>query len=134
MVPNTLMTHVGVHEQQIWPSLVTNPISISQHLGRLQLVTPLIARQPRIVLCPMWYNIIPSFVPMDLNIYSMYYSKIKGLDPLIFGRKKGFVTNVTQPKLVLLVKQFTSRNPPPPLLQLCFQLLFNYKQSWKIHI
>ncbi len=76
----------------------------------------------------MWYNIIPSFVPMDLNIYSMYYSKIKGLDPLIFGRKKGFVTNVTQPKLVIIVKQFNSRNPPP-LLQLCFQLLFNYKQS-----
>jgi len=62
----------------------------------------------------MWYNIIPSFVPMDFNMYSMYYSKIKGLDPLISRRKKGFVANVIQPKLMLLVKQFISRTPPPP--------------------
>ncbi len=129
MVPNTPTTHVGVLVQQIrpQPNLVTSPISIRQHLGWLQLVTPLIARQPRIVPCPMWYNIIPSFVPMDLNMYSMYYSRIKELDPLIFGRKKGSVVSVIQPKLVPLVKQFTSRKSP--LLQLCFQLMFNYKQS-----
>ncbi len=36
----------------------------------------------------MWYNIVPSFVPMDLNMYFMYYSGIKGLDPLIFRKRK----------------------------------------------
>jgi len=120
MVTNKLATHVGVPMQQIQSqlSLVTNPITISQHLSWLQLVTPLIARQLRIVSCPMWYNIIPSFVPMDPNMYFMYYSKIKGLDPLIFGRKKGSIANVTQLQLVPLVEQFTSRNPP--LLQLHF--------------
>jgi hypothetical protein len=45
----------------------------------------------------MWYNIVPSFVPMDLNMSSMYYSRIKGLDPLISRRKKGYATGVTQP-------------------------------------
>ncbi len=35
IVPSTLVTHVGVHVQQIQPqsSLVTNPILVSQHLG-----------------------------------------------------------------------------------------------------
>jgi hypothetical protein len=45
----------------------------------------------------MWYNVVPSFVPMDFNMYSMYYSRIKGLDPLIFTKKKGYATNVIQP-------------------------------------
>jgi hypothetical protein len=46
MVTNTRATHVGVPMQQIQSqlSLVTNPITISQHLSWLQLVTPLIAR------------------------------------------------------------------------------------------
>ncbi len=90
MVPNTPTTHVGVHVQQIRPrpSLVTNPIPISQHLGWLQLVTPLIARQPTTVSCPMCYNIIPSFAPMDLNMYSMYYLRIKGPNPLILEERK----------------------------------------------
>jgi hypothetical protein len=30
----------------------------------------------------------------------MYYSRIKGPDPLIFGRNKGYATDVIQPKLV----------------------------------
>jgi hypothetical protein len=54
----------------------------------------------------MWYNTIPSFVPMDLNMYSMYYSRIKGLDPLNSKIKKGYATSVTQPE------------PMPPIGQL----------------
>jgi hypothetical protein len=46
----------------------------------------------------MWYNTIPSFVPMDLNMYSMYYLGIKGLDPLMYGRRKGYAINVIQLK------------------------------------
>jgi hypothetical protein len=91
VVQSTLTTHVGVSIQQthIQLSLVTNPILVSQHLSWLQLVTLVIARQPRTILYPTWYNTIPSFVPMDPNMYSMYYSRIKGLDSLIYGRKKG---------------------------------------------
>jgi hypothetical protein len=45
----------------------------------------------------MWYNTIPFFVPMDLDMYFAYYSKIKGPDPLIFGRKERYATNTIQP-------------------------------------
>jgi hypothetical protein len=85
------MTHIGVLVQQIQPqpSLVTNPMLVSQHLSWLQLVTPLIIGQPITIPCSMWYNTVPSFVPTDPNIYSMYYLGIKGLDPLIFRNNKG---------------------------------------------
>jgi len=101
------VTHVGVHVQQTQtqPSLVTNPISVSQHLGWPQLVTPLIARQPKIILYMMWYNTIPSFLLMDLNMYSMYDLGIKGLDPLIFRRKKGCAANVIQLELMPFIEQ-----------------------------
>jgi len=54
---------------------------------------------------PMWYNTIPPYVPMDFNMYFMYYSRIKGLDLLIFGRRENYVTNTTQTKPVPLVEQ-----------------------------
>jgi hypothetical protein len=57
----------------------------------------LIARQPKIIPYPMWHNIVPSFIPMDPNIYSMYYSGIKGPDPLNSRRRKGYVVGVVQP-------------------------------------
>jgi hypothetical protein len=74
--------------QQIQPQLglVTNPTLVNQHLGWRQLVTPLIARHPKVVPYPpylMWYNIVPPFVPMDLNMYFMDYFKINRFDPLI---------------------------------------------------
>jgi hypothetical protein len=107
MVLSTSTTHVGVPIQQTQTklSLVTNLIPINQHLDWPQLVTPLIVRQTKIVLYPMWYNTIPSFVPMDPNMYSMYYLGIKGLDPLISGRKKGYATNVIEPKLMPPIEQ-----------------------------
>jgi hypothetical protein len=85
--------------------LVTNPIPISQHLSWSQPITPLIAGQPKIVPYPMWYNIVPSFVPMDFNVYSMYYLGIKGLNPLIFGKNKGVVASVTQLEPMPFVEQ-----------------------------
>jgi hypothetical protein len=107
MVPNTPTTHVDVpiQQTQIQPSLIANPIPVNQHVGWSQLVTPLIARQPRTVPHPMWYNIVPSFVPMDPNLYPMYYLVIKRPDPLISRRKKGFAVYVAQPQQAPLVEQ-----------------------------
>jgi hypothetical protein len=48
----------------------------------------------------MWYNIVPPFVPMDLNMYSTYYSRIKGPNPLIFGKKERCDATTTQLKPV----------------------------------
>ncbi len=56
-----------------------------------------IVKQPRTIPYPMWYNTIPYFVPMDLNIYLMYYLGIEGLDPLISRRRKENVVGVAQP-------------------------------------
>jgi hypothetical protein len=53
----------------------------------------------------MLYNTIPSFVPMDLNIYFAYYSWIKGHDPLISRRKERYATDITQLKPVPFVEQ-----------------------------
>jgi len=48
--------------------------------------------------------IVPPFVPMDPNMYTMYYFRIKGPDPLISRRKERYVTNTTQTKLMSLVE------------------------------
>jgi hypothetical protein len=53
----------------------------------------------------MWYNIVPCFIAMDTNMYSMYYSRIKGLNPLIFRRMKGYAIGATQPDTMALVEQ-----------------------------
>jgi hypothetical protein len=97
VIPSTLVTHVGVHVQQIQPqsNLVINPTLVNQHLSWQQLVTPLIVRQPRAIPhppYPMWYNTIP---PFDPNMYSMYYYGIKRLDPLIFRKKERYAVGIT---------------------------------------
>ncbi len=66
---------------------------VSQRLGSPQLITPLIAGQPRIVPYLMWYNSIPFFYLWNLICTLL---RIKGLDPLIVGKKKGYVANVTK--------------------------------------
>jgi hypothetical protein len=53
----------------------------------------------------MWYNTIPSFVLMDPNMYSMYYSRIKWPNPLISRRNKGYAVGVTQLKPIPLIEQ-----------------------------
>jgi len=42
---------------------------------------------------------------MNPNMYSMYYSRIKGPDPLISRRKEGYVVGVTQLKPVPPIEQ-----------------------------
>jgi hypothetical protein len=39
----------------------------------------------------------------------MYYSGIKGPEPLIFRRKKGYVIGVTQPKQVPPIEQLVQK-------------------------
>jgi hypothetical protein len=53
----------------------------------------------------MWYNTLPSFVPMYPNMYTTYYSKINGPDPIIYGRKEKCAIGTIQPKLVPPVEQ-----------------------------
>jgi hypothetical protein len=48
----------------------------------------------------MWYNTIPSFVPMDPNMYSTYYSRINGHDPLISRKHEKSAIGTIQRELV----------------------------------
>jgi hypothetical protein len=75
---NTPMVHVSVPVPQIQsqPNLVIHPTTVSQHLGWQQLITPSIARKPKVVPYEMWYNTLP-FIPMDPNMYFMYYLESK---------------------------------------------------------
>jgi len=80
------------NHNQVW--LLTQ---LNQHLSWQQLVTPMIVRQPRAIPYPpypMWYNTIPPFVPMDPNMYSMYYYGIKRHDPLIFRKKERYEVGI----------------------------------------
>jgi hypothetical protein len=65
----------------------------------------MIVGQPKVVPYPMWYNIVPPFVPMDRNMYSMYYFGIKGPNPLIFGRHERYAVGITQSELVPPIEQ-----------------------------
>jgi hypothetical protein len=44
----------------------------------------------------MQYNIISSFIPMDPNMYSSYYFKLNGPDPLIFRKEKIHAVSIIQ--------------------------------------
>jgi hypothetical protein len=46
----------------------------------------------------------------------MYYLRIKGLDPLNFGRKKGCGANVIQPKPMLPIGQLVQNQYPIKIL------------------
>ncbi len=106
IMTNTPMIHVGVPVPQIQsqPNLVIHPTTVNQHLGWQQLITPLIARNPKVVPYAMWYNIL-TFIPMDPNMYFMYYFRIKRFDPLIYRRKERYVADITKAKLVPPIEQ-----------------------------
>jgi len=40
---------------------------------------------------PMWYNVIPPFVPLDLSLYPTYQIGTKGLDSSTFRSYIGYV-------------------------------------------
>jgi hypothetical protein len=72
--------------------LVIHPTPINQNQGWQQLVTPLIAKQLRVIPYPMWYSVVPPFIPVDLNMYSMYYYGIKRPGPLILDEGRDMKT------------------------------------------
>jgi len=45
----------------------------------------------------MWYNVIPSFVPLDPNLYPTYPTRTKGFDFLIFKNYIGYVPRNVYP-------------------------------------
>jgi hypothetical protein len=42
---------------------------------------------------PMWYNVIPPFMPLHHNLHPVYPTGTKGFDPSIFRNYIGYVLN-----------------------------------------
>jgi hypothetical protein len=40
---------------------------------------------------PMWYNVIPPFVPLNLSLFPAYQTRAKGLDSSIFRNYIGYI-------------------------------------------
>jgi len=84
----TVVTNVFVLKTQAMnPSIGCTVILINYHTTWSQPITP-IASGKTILLpistYPMWYNVIPPFMPLNINLYPTYLTKTKGLDSLIF--------------------------------------------------
>jgi hypothetical protein len=48
---------------------------------------------------PMWYNVIPPFMPLDPNLYPTYQTRTKGFDSSIFRNYTCYVPRNVYPIL-----------------------------------
>jgi len=77
MNPNIVHTIVPINYQTTWSQLVTLIV-----LGKTNMLPT--------STYPMWYNVIPPFVPLDPSLYPTYPIKIKGFDSSIFKNYTGY--------------------------------------------
>ncbi len=83
---NPSIGHIAIHVnyQTIWSQLVT-PIV----LGKTNMLPT--------STYPMWYNVIPPFVPLDPSLYLAYQIGTKELDSLTFRNYIGYVPRNAYP-------------------------------------
>jgi hypothetical protein len=77
-------------------------IPINYQTTRSQLFTPILPSKTNrlpISTYPMWYNVIPPFVPLDHSLYLAYPIGTKGLDSLIFKNYTSYVPRNVYPVL-----------------------------------
>jgi hypothetical protein len=46
---------------------------------------------------PMWYNVIPPFVPLNPSLYPTYQTRAKGIDSSIFRNYTSYVPSNVYP-------------------------------------
>jgi hypothetical protein len=69
-------------------------IPINYQITWSYFVTPIVPSKTNMLptsTYPMWYNVIPFFVPLDLSLYPTYLTGTKGLDFSIFRNCIGYV-------------------------------------------
>ncbi len=62
-------------------------ILVNYQITWSQPVTPIVPSKTSMLpisTYPMWYNVIPPFVPLDPSLYPTYSTRTKGIDSLIF--------------------------------------------------
>jgi hypothetical protein len=68
------------------PSICQTIVPINYHTTWSQLVTPIVLSKINMLptsTYPMWYNVIPPFVPLNPSLCSTYPTRTKGLHSLI---------------------------------------------------
>jgi hypothetical protein len=83
VVPNVF----ALGTQAMNPSIGCTIVLVNYQTTWSQPITPIVPSKTRMLptsTYPMWYNVIPFFVPLDPNLYPTYPTKTKGLDSLIF--------------------------------------------------
>jgi hypothetical protein len=71
-----------------------------------QPIIPIVLTKPSMLLTstyPIWYNVIPPLVPLDLNLYPCYQTGAKGFDSSIFRTYTIYVLGNVYPVLEQLV-------------------------------
>jgi hypothetical protein len=82
--------------QAMNPSIGYTIIHVDYQITRSQSITPIVPSKTNMLptsTYPMWYNVIPPFMLLDLNLYSIYQIRTKGLNPLNFRNYIGYCRN-----------------------------------------
>jgi hypothetical protein len=91
IVPNVFI----LGTQTMNPSIGHTIIHVNYQTTWSQLVTPIVQGSKTNMLptstYPIWYNVIPPFVPLNLNLYLAYPTRTKGLDSSIFRNYISYV-------------------------------------------
>jgi len=119
VVPNVYV----LGTQAMNPSIGHTIVPINYQKTWSQLVTPIVLGKTNMLptsTYPMWYNVIPLFVPLDPSLYITYPIGTKGLDSLIFRNYTGYV-----PRNIYPVPEQLVVPPTYTLLEISFLLWFN---------
>jgi hypothetical protein len=82
-IPNMLVLRI----QAMNPNIGHTIVPINYQTTWSQLVIPIVLTKTSMLpisTYPMWYNVIPPFVPLNPSLYPGYQTRAKGFDPLIF--------------------------------------------------
>jgi hypothetical protein len=102
VVPNVFV----LKTQATNPSIGHTSVLVNYRTTWSQLVTPIVLGKTNMLptsTYPMWYNVIPPFMPLNLSLYLPYQIGVKGLDYLIFRNYTCYVLGNVYPVLEQLV-------------------------------
>jgi hypothetical protein len=97
VLPTTTITISNVsilRTQAMNPSICHTTIPFNYQTTWSQHVTPIAPGKTSLLpvsTYPMWYNVIPPFVPLDPSLYLAYQIGTKGLDSSIFRNCIGYI-------------------------------------------
>jgi hypothetical protein len=98
VIPNVYV----LRTQAMNPNIGHTLVPVNYHTTWSQFITPIVLGKISMLPIsthPMWYNVIPRFVHLDLSLYPRYPIRTKGLDYLIFKNYISYVPRNVYPIL-----------------------------------